>query len=90
VTDWQDPPPHVAIELSREVTRILGDRFAGHPEPYKYFVVHPVFGRSDAVQFLRTVPTGTPLFDVAALADAWVSQYPTPPMEDDAPPPASV
>ena len=61
---------------ARELLRIVGDQFHDHPGPYKYFVVHPVFSRPDVLDFLRSVPTGTPFADLAGLAAAYVTAHP--------------
>jgi hypothetical protein len=56
----------------REFVRIFGDKL----EAAQGFVLLPLVGEADALEFLRTVPAGTDLQRFPELAAAWRASHP--------------
>jgi hypothetical protein len=58
--------------LERELVRLFGDTAAAS----KHFVLLPLVDEEDAIAFLRTVPTGTPLTELVSLASKYRAANP--------------
>ena len=72
-----DDEPSVGVFL--ELQRILGDAAEGP----KAFVILPLMDEEDALQFLRTVPTGTSIDQLVPLASAYRAANPRVAPESD-------
>ena len=71
--DTDDP---LDVELVRELQRVFGD----DPNVRGHFLLLPLIGPSDALAFLRTVPSGTPFEQLPPLASAYRAAHPVGPI----------
>ena len=67
------PDDAFVASIGMEITRT----FSAEPTESHAFMILPLVGRSDALAFLRTVPTGTPFEQLMPLEQTWRAAHPT-------------